>query len=38
MLLLRQESLVFIVSTDPKPVKRVLVKKGESAVAAADSN
>jgi hypothetical protein len=37
-LLLRNESLVFIMRADPEPVKRVLMKKGESAVAAADAN
>ena len=36
--LLRKESLVFIVSADPEPEEDVLLKKGERAVAVADSN
>ena len=37
-LLLRKESLVFIVSADPEPEEDVLLKKGERAVAVANSN
>ena len=38
MLRLRKESLVFVVSADPEPEEGVLLEKGESAVAVANSN
>ncbi len=38
MLRLRKESLVFVVSADPESEEGVLLEKGESAVAVANSN